>query len=230
APAGPKRPARAAARVAKRAPTSDTVYAKTFLGALGRPDAAGTLAGLTKSTHVAAAFEDTDGGVTVAAKGDAVIAGPRAVDAPQRDRYAKVCAGDACGGTPLKARQVATEKKGDDDEREPVIDVRDGTCDVPVGVGKVDAKEIERVFARRKGAIASCYERYLQRHAAMNGVVKIRFTLGTAGRITDVGTLVNTFRDPALSRCITDKVQGWRFPPAKGGSVTFAYPFVLEAH
>jgi|GEM_PF-2366367 len=214
-----------------KAPTGQSVRDKTFLGVLGKPDAEGTVAGLVNPERLAGAFEDTDGGVQVASTDDgaAVHASPR--PERQRERYVKVCTGDDCVGGPLKTTQVVEqEAKGDDDETKPVIRVRPSQPEDPIGVGRLDPGAVKRVFVRRRGGISSCYERYLRGHAATNGIVKVRFTIGTAGRITDITTVSNSFGDRALGDCIIGKVKGWRFPAPTGGSVTFAYPLVLEVH
>ncbi len=216
-------------RVTKRAPTIAGVRGKTFLGVLGTHDAKGTVAGLTSNSHYADAFEDTDGGVTVASRdGEAAARGPDR-EAPTQ-RYVKVCEGEECSGGPLPARHVATAQKGSGDDEAPIKFRPGRVVGTPTGTGRVDKAAIEAVFRRRRSAITYCYERYMKTHGATNGLVKLRFTLGTAGRITDIATVDNSFGDATIGQCITDKVKTWPFPTPAGGSVTFVYPFVLEAH
>ena len=216
-------------RVTKRAPTIASVRGSTILSVLGRPDAAGTVAGLTSTTRYADAFENTDGGVTVASRDAAAAAG-----GPDREastaRYVKVCEGEDCAGAPLTTRHVTTTQKGSGDDEAPIKFRPGRVVGTPTGTGRVDKAAIEAVFRRRKSAITYCYERYMKTHGATNGLVKLRFTLGTAGRITDIATVDNSFGDPAIGQCITDKVKTWRFPTPAGGTVTFVYPFILEVN
>ena len=96
------------------------------------------------------------------------------------------------------------------------------------GIGKLDGSAVTKVFRRRAKAFKTCYERRLKVNPNLSGKVVLRFTIGTAGRITSISIASNSTGDSAVGSCITSKVRGWRFTPPENGAVTFTYPIVLS--
>ena len=96
------------------------------------------------------------------------------------------------------------------------------------GSGQLDGSAVTRVFRRRQRAFQACYESRLRVNPGLSGKVTIRFTIGSAGRITNIAVSNNTTGDSAVGRCIIGKVRRWRFSPPENGSVTFTYPIVLS--
>lgn len=97
------------------------------------------------------------------------------------------------------------------------------------GTGEVDKKLVEETFRRRKSAIEGCYQIALKTNPSVAGKIVVTFTIGTAGTITNISVTENTTGDSSLAACIVGRIRGWAFPPAKGGEVTFRYPFLLQS-
>ena len=96
------------------------------------------------------------------------------------------------------------------------------------GRGTLSGAAVSRVFRRRASAFRICYERRLRVNPNLSGKVTLRFTIGSAGRITRIGVSSNSTGDRVLGTCIVGKVRAWRFPKPVGGSVTFTYPVMLN--
>jgi TonB family protein len=229
-----------AARVGKDTPreTNKTKLAaavkqKTFLHVLGTTGGSGpgeldTLRGGVHAQNIANAF-DLEGGIAQnresGAAGSAFVGGPQAATAGDGEKYKTLSQAEA-GGERIATTQVKTADKAN--EVKINANVRDGSVSGQEGAGSIDKDSVARVFSRRKSAIKYCYERALKLNSNVKGKVVIRFTIGTAGRITSVQASQNTTGDPGIADCIIEKVQGWRFDPPSGGSVTFSYPFLLD--
>lgn len=210
------------------------VKQKTFLHVLGTTGGTGpgeldTLKGGVHAQNIANAF-DLEGGIAQnresGSGGAAFVGGPQAEQAGgDGQRYKTLSAGETGAGR-IETAQVKTSEKTN--EVKINANVRDGSVSGQEGAGQIDKDSVARVFSRRKSAIKYCYERALKLNSNIKGKVVIRFTIGTAGRITSVQATQNTTGDPGIADCIIEKVQGWRFDPPSGGSVTFSYPFLLD--
>jgi TonB family protein len=221
-------------RAKDRAKVAAAVRQKTFLHVLGSKGGGpgGELDTLRAGAHRAAldsAF-DAAGGVTTdrnGAGGAFAAAGPSAVDGEDGGGKYKGLTSEDTGGGRIATTQVKTENKAD---REVAIkaNVGSGSISGQEGTGQIDRNSVTAVFSRRKSAIKSCYERSLKTNPNLKGKVTIKFTIGPAGRITDISVAQNTTGDAGVGECIIGKVRAWRFDPPSGGSVTFSYPFLLD--
>lgn len=124
--------------------------------------------------------------------------------------------------------QVKNVDTGTKAESKVKVAVSAGTLGPAVGTGKLDSGAVKSVFKKRKSAIRSCYEETLRSKPDAEGKVKIRFTIGPAGRITEITVVENSTGSEKLSDCIQRKVKGWRFDKPENGSVTYTYPFILS--
>ncbi len=96
------------------------------------------------------------------------------------------------------------------------------------GVGGGLPKDaISRVVKRRIRAVQACYERALKKERTLAGKLVVRFTIGTAGRVTSARVITNSTRSASVGSCVTGRISGWRFPRPRGGPVTVSYPFVF---
>ncbi|MGM0574833.1 MAG: TonB family protein [Myxococcota bacterium] len=175
------------------------------------------------------AFRNLDGGVATAEPGkQATFKGkPKAV---KKGKEYKGISDKEAGGERIATKTVKSKKKeaGAGKEVKVRVKVRGGTMGAMTGTGRVDKKAIARVFSRRKRAIQYCYEKALKVNENVKGKVTIKFTIGPAGRITNVSIVTNSTGDASIGQCIMNKVKTWRFPPPEGGSVTATFPFVLS--
>lgn len=208
-------------RESRRAKMAEGVRSKTFLSALG-PSGGGPV---VHDSNYAAAFDAAESAATgpVADAGGPTQAG----GGGEGGRYKTLNQSDV-GGSRLETTTAKTADKTADSEVKIKANVRDGAISGQEGTGKIDKDSVARVFSRRKGAIKYCYENALRVDQNLKGKVTIRFTIGPAGRITNISAVSNSTGNGAVADCIIEKVQGWRFDPPDNGSVTFSYPFLLD--
>ena len=98
----------------------------------------------------------------------------------------------------------------------------------PMVDGEMDPALVSKEVRTRLGAIKACYERALKRKSDLSGRVKMRWTITTAGTVTDVEIEEDTVGDAEVSSCLKGLVKRWRFVAPSGGSVEVVYPFIFE--
>ncbi|MCB9734514.1 MAG: AgmX/PglI C-terminal domain-containing protein [Deltaproteobacteria bacterium] len=227
-----KKPMTAAERAANREKLTAKVRTSTFLHVLGSdsgdggPGALNTLNNGVHAANLDKAF-DLPGGVTEATDGSSTFVGGPSAATGEGDRYKSLSKAEA-GGEHIATQAVKTDSKDERGEIKVRANVGGGAVTGQTGTGQIDKSAVARVFSRRKGAIKYCYEKALKGNPNLRGKVTIRFTIGSAGRITDISASGNTTGNSEIASCIIDKVRGWRFDPPSGGSVTFSYPFLLD--
>lgn len=208
-----------------------SVREKTFLNNLGGggEDGGGDNLPSAKSTELAQAFDDLGPGGNTYAKNGSEGAAVAPKSEGSGDKF-KTLSTKETGGDRIETTTVKTETKDNESEAKITANVRTGQLSGQTGVGKVDPQAVASVFSRRKSAIKSCYEKELRRDSKISGRVVLKFTIGPAGRITDISATQNTTGVDSIAQCMVEKVQGWKFDPPEGGAVTFTYPFILEAN
>ncbi len=200
------------------------------LGSLGDESSPlGTLMQGVSTSKLTAAFNNPEVGVADATAGS--VAGyrgePAAVKRTSSDAIKRLSTAEA-GGARIQTSAKAGKKAPAKAEEVAIRgDVSGGSLTGAAGVGGIDKAGVSAVFSRRRSAVRSCYDAALRKNANTSGKVTVRFTIGTAGRITSIATATNTTGDGALAACINAKVKEWKFPAPTGGPVTFSFPFVL---
>ena len=92
----------------------------------------------------------------------------------------------------------------------------------------MDKKAVASVINRRRGALIGCYERELKKNPTLKGKVVVRFTIGTAGRVTGAKVASSSLSSSAVGSCVVSRIKGWRFPKPDGGSVSVSKSFVFS--
>lgn len=95
------------------------------------------------------------------------------------------------------------------------------------GVGEVDAAAVAARIRGQLGGVRSCYERALRANPDLRGRLEVRFTLGETGRITRIQSS-GLSQAPEVGACVSQRLRALAFPPPRGGSVDFSFPFVLD--
>jgi TonB family protein len=81
---------------------------------------------------------------------------------------------------------------------------------------------IGRYYASRA---QSCFDRATRNTPDVHGEVRVRFTIGASGNVTDTSVTRNTTGDDTLGRCLAGQVGSWRLPEPPEGGVTMEMPF-----
>jgi TonB family protein len=187
----------------------------------------GTMVDALRSGHAHRpdVFSDSKSGLTVGKPGD--IGGFKGQPelAGQNKGLRRLDKGERAGR--LRTGRVKTEGKDETTVRVK-LKIRVASGRKSGGLGKLDGSTVTRVFRRKQGAFRHCYEKRLKVVPNLKGKVVIRFTIGTAGRITNISVTSNSTGDSAVAKCIQRKVRSWKFSSPEGGSATFTYPIVLS--
>lgn len=94
----------------------------------------------------------------------------------------------------------------------------------------LDKETILGVVKRQYPAIINCYEVVLQRERALKGRLVVEWLIRLDGTVRDVKVGEgSTMNNAEVSKCVLEKVQGFRFPSRKSGEeelVRFPFNFV----
>lgn len=92
--------------------------------------------------------------------------------------------------------------------------------------GALDKAIIRRYVKRNINKIQYCYEKTLLSKPGLSGTVKVSFTIGADGHVTNsAGSGV----DPEVADCVAQVIKDIEFPkPKNGGTVEVNYPFVFS--
>ncbi|MFP4596709.1 MAG: TonB family protein [Persicimonas sp.] len=92
--------------------------------------------------------------------------------------------------------------------------------------GSLDEEIIRRVVRQHRRQIAYCYEKELQKDKALEGRVKVHFTIAPGGDVVSATIGESSMNNRAVESCMTNKIRHWVFPaPDEPGLVTVKYPF-----
>ena len=97
--------------------------------------------------------------------------------------------------------------------------------------GNLDKAVVERVVRRHRAQIKYCYELELMRTPGLEGKLVMQWVIGKDGRVTSAKSRAEgtTLANPALTRCIVNKIRSWAFPSPKGGGVVIVnWPFLFK--
>ena len=92
-----------------------------------------------------------------------------------------------------------------------------------------DPRGVSQVLQDGMASIKMCYERALKRTPSLGGKLVVSIEISTAGKVTNVDADSDDLGDGDVFACIKQRILGWRFPPARGSSVTVVYPFIFQS-
>lgn len=99
-----------------------------------------------------------------------------------------------------------------------------GGGDSEGGDGTLSASAIAAVMRQRVGGFRSCYNTALRNNPTLAGSISLRFTIGSAGRVTAV-SISGMDSAADFNGCMTRVVRGAVFPAPEGGSVETSFSF-----
>ena len=93
----------------------------------------------------------------------------------------------------------------------------------------LDQSVVQDVIFSHMPAIRHCYNRELRKDPELAGVVKVKFTVGTQGKVTDAAIKESSLKNKDVESCIVGEVKTWVFPePRSGKPVDITYPFKFK--
>ncbi len=97
------------------------------------------------------------------------------------------------------------------------------------GEGHLDRGEIQKVVNAHLYQVQGCYERQLARDPSLSGKISFEWVIDLSGGVSSVRIGRSTIHSVEVTTCIQTAIQGWKFPPPQGGTVTVTYPFAFSA-
>ena len=94
--------------------------------------------------------------------------------------------------------------------------------------GALDKDIIRRIVRAHINEIRHCYNQGLAKDPNLKGRATIEFTIDANGKVQSALVKETSLPDATVPACITGAVLRWTFPRPTAGTVTVAYPFVLE--
>lgn len=81
---------------------------------------------------------------------------------------------------------------------------------------------VQRYYAARA---QTCFDLATRNDPELRGEVRVRFTIGVDGEVTNASPVRNTTGNESLGRCLAARVDSWRLPPPIDGALTMVLPF-----
>lgn len=95
--------------------------------------------------------------------------------------------------------------------------------------GGLDKAQVLAVINEHRREIRTCYESALMIRNDLNGIVRLNFTINSAGSVSEVKILNSDVDSSILENCIINVIKEMSFPEAKNKMpTTVVYPFVFK--
>jgi Ca-activated chloride channel homolog len=117
---------------------------------------------------------------------------------------------------PLMASKGKAAYKMAKDEKSVVITANIHLDKVAVSAGLKQAA-VEKVFNEKKSQIELCYSTALVKNTGLKGTLVVKLSLDQFGKVTQVTMVSGTLAAPELRKCLTAKLNAWRFPAPSTG-------------
>jgi hypothetical protein len=90
------------------------------------------------------------------------------------------------------------------------------------GPEKLNITSVRQVVKSKMLEVQKCYTDLIIEGMAKSGSVAVTWDIDDKGTVQNLTIKENTAKDQALGGCVTEKVQGWIFPPAEEGKTFLA--------
>lgn len=91
--------------------------------------------------------------------------------------------------------------------------------------GEIEPALIESFIKRNRFQLQLCYELALRRNEMASGIMEWRWRIDSRGSISNLALVSSNIRDQKMVDCIRNKINAWRFPRPRRGSIEISYPF-----
>lgn len=191
-----------------------------------------TVAGAFKGLGSSKFYQDAGEGETgeVVAKSFGGTGGDAGEGKGPGNAGVKLQGGSAAGGTVEKVAKGKTggfERKADETKTE--VKKTEETVQIKLSgetTGSGEAKaDVAKVVSRKNSAVQRCYEQALRDNPDTGGKVKVTFTVGTEGTVTDVSI---SGASGGFADCIKSKFESIRGLPQLSSPQTFGQSYVFS--
>ena len=94
-------------------------------------------------------------------------------------------------------------------------------------LGAIDAVALDEAVAGGMDRIRACWTPTAGNTAGLNGVVTIKFVLGSKGTASSAMVKETTLHDKTVEECVKEVILDLDYPAPRGGMVIAAYPFAF---
>ena len=93
----------------------------------------------------------------------------------------------------------------------------------------VDMEAVEATLRSVSSTARVCYKRALEDDPELSGTLSLRITIGTSGKVDSISLdPMSTLANAEVQKCVERQVRSKSYPAARGGPVTFTYPFRFD--
>ncbi len=92
-------------------------------------------------------------------------------------------------------------------------------------IGEIDPALVESTIQKYRFELQQCFEGALKRDRFTRGAMEWRWRIDSRGQMDDLELVKSNINDPNMTRCVRQKMNAWRFPKPRRGSVEITYPF-----
>jgi len=130
----------------------------------------------------------------------------------------------------LPGELEAEDPRPEDIREEPPARRVEGTvkAGAPSVHGPMDPSLVKGEVQVRIVVVKACYRLALKQDRKLDGKMKVRWTISTEGRVSDIEIAEDSLGDDEVSSCIKRGIGRFRFPPPTA-SVDVVFPFTFEA-
>jgi len=94
--------------------------------------------------------------------------------------------------------------------------------------GTLSRFDVDMAMQKREHEFAACHEPRAHRVPALAGKVEFKIHVLRTGRVSDVHVRASDLGDRVLERCLSEAIQGAKFPSPHGGEADVVYTMLLE--
>ena len=93
----------------------------------------------------------------------------------------------------------------------------------------VDMEGVEAVLRSVSSTARVCYKRALENDPELSGTLSLRITIDTDGKAGSISLdPMSTLANSEVQNCVERQIRSKSYPAARGGPVTFTYPFRFD--
>lgn len=92
-------------------------------------------------------------------------------------------------------------------------------------IGEIDPSLVESTIQKYRYELQACFEGALKRDKFTRGAMEWRWRIDSTGRMDELELVKSNINDPGMTRCVRQKMNAWKFPKPRRGSVEVTYPF-----
>jgi hypothetical protein len=152
-----------------------------------------------------------------------------------RDAESAIASADGSWSDPDSRGDKAEEDPDEDPEQRMLKDLMNESMDIldeeyeSKQKAWVDMEGVEAVLRSVSSTARVCYKRAVEDDPNLSGTLSLRITIGTNGKADSISLdPMSTLANADVQNCVERQIRSKSYPAARGGPVTFTYPFRFD--